>query len=139
MLVVIIGIDWLLNIGEASNIELILIVPLSLLLQWVLVVRVDNSLLLHATYVCAAHLLLTLTIAVDVVGKLRVDLAVLDVEHLTQMPVELAEAVLVLFVEEDSLHILILVQSLIELVEQICLNVATLCSWSSSTSVKIDD
>ena len=83
VLVVIIGIDWLLNVGEASYIELILIVPLRLLLQWVLVVRGDDSLLLQATHVRTAHLLLTLTIAVDVVGKLGVDLAVLDVEHLT--------------------------------------------------------
>ena len=117
VLVVIVGIDWLLNVWEASYIELILIVPLCLLLQRVLVVRGDDSLLLHATHVRAAHLLLTLTIAVDVVGKLGVDLAVLDIEHLAQMPVELAEAVLVLLIEEDSLHILVLVQSLIELVE----------------------
>lgn len=79
VLVIIVRIYWLLNVREASDIELILIVPLSLLLKRVLVVRGDNSLLLQATHVRTAHLLLTLTIAVDVVGKLGVDLTVLYV------------------------------------------------------------
>lgn len=79
VLVVIVRVYWLLNVREASDIELILIVPLSLLLKRVLVVRGDDSLLLQATHVRTAHLLLTLTIAVDVVGKLGVDLTVLYV------------------------------------------------------------
>lgn len=79
VLVIIVRVYWLLNVREASDIELILIVPLSLLLKRVLVVRGDDSLLLQATHVRTAHLLLTLTIAVDVVGKLGVDLTVLYV------------------------------------------------------------
>ena len=135
VLVVIVRIDRLLNVWEASVIELIFVVSLSLLLQRVLVVRGDDALLLHAAHVSAAHLLLTLTVAVNIVGELGVYLAVLDVKHLAQMPVKLAEPVLVLLVEEDPLHILVLVEFLIELVEQVRLDVATFSSGSPSTPV----
>lgn len=49
----------------------------------------------------------------------------LEVEDLPEVPVEFAEAIFILLVEEDSLHEAIVVQSLVQLLKEVELDEAT--------------
>ena len=70
---------------------------------------------------------LTLTIAsVAIVVLLRVLLADVNIESLSQVAIEFAEAVLVGLVEEHFLNEFVIVQAFVELIEQVTLNVSSI-------------
>lgn len=56
-------------------------------------------------------------------------LAGLEVEDLSEVPVELAETIFVLLVEEDSLHEAIVVQSLVQFLEEVKLDKTAFSLW----------
>mmetsp|Transcript_29528 Transcript_29528/g.39281 ORF Transcript_29528/g.39281 Transcript_29528/m.39281 type:complete len:194 (+) Transcript_29528:2094-2675(+) len=84
---------------------------------------------------------LTLTIAsVAIAGLLGVLLGVvLQVEHLSQVPVEFAETILILLVEEHALHVFVLVQALVKFVQKVRLHVPALGFGSPIAFIEIDD
>ena len=59
----------------------------------------------------------------------------LNVEVLHQTPIELAEALLVLLVEEDLLYVAFVLQPLIQFVQQSCLKVPAFHLWSTTVAI----
>ena len=62
-------------------------------------------------------------------------LTLLNIQDLSQTAIELSETILILLIQEDSLDVAIVMQSLIELVEQISLHVAAFHFRSTTVSV----
>ena len=61
----------------------------------------------------------------------------MQIQRLVQVPVEPAEAIFVIAVHEHAHHIAIVVQSLVQLVQQIKLHVATLSLWRAISVVQV--
>lgn len=78
---------------------------------------------------------MTITTWVPIGGYLGVMLTDLDVERLPQTSIELSEPFLVLFVQEHSLDVSLVMQPLVQLVQEGGLNVAAFHLWCATVPI----